>query len=518
MARIRRAIISVSDKNGITELAQKLEEFGVEIISTGGTAKHLHQNGISTRSISDVTGFPEILGGRVKTLHPKVFGGLLSLRSDVSQMAEVKKHDIDLIDMVVVDLYPFEATIVQNGVALEDAAENIDIGGPCMIRAAAKNFSDVCVVISPAQYGRVIQELDQNDGQVTLATRQEFAVEAFARTAEYDAIISSYFASRFREDTLFPESMVLHLRKIQDLRYGENPHQKAAFYRPGGPAKGLAKVRQLHGKELSYNNIIDLDGAIAAVRDFSEPCVAIVKHTNPCGVAIGSTPHEAYQRALATDPVSSFGGIVALNRPVDAAVAEAIAKVFTEVVVAPSFEPAALSLLRNKKNLRLIQSSEIGVRPSESDLKHVAGGILVQDQDLLGIRDIDFKVVSSRQPTEQEWQALKFGWRVVKCVKSNAIVYCASDRTIGIGAGQMSRVDSSRIAVEKARLMGLEIKGTVVASDAFFPFRDGVDEAAKAGATALIQPGGSVRDEEVIKAVDEHSMTMVFTGVRHFRH
>jgi phosphoribosylaminoimidazolecarboxamide formyltransferase/IMP cyclohydrolase len=467
-----------------------------------------------------VTNFPEILSGRVKTLHPKIYGGLLSLREDADHMRQIAEQDIDLIDLVVVNLYPFETTVANTDATVEQAVENIDIGGPCMIRAAAKNYRDITIVTDPSQYSTLITELQSNDGETTPETRRVFALAAFSRTTAYDASISQYFARQFDQASQFPERLVLSFEKIQNLRYGENPHQKAAFYRQAGFAEhGIAGYKQLHGKELSFNNIIDLDGAVAAVRDFDEPAVAIIKHTNPCGVATADSCHAAYKKALATDPVSAFGGIVSLNREVDPDTAKAIRDVFTEVVVAPAFSSQALDILTVKKNIRLMRAETLQtVNEKEPDIKHVAGGILLQDQDLLKLSDINFKVVSKRQPTEQEWTALRFGWRVVKCVKSNAIVYCLADRTIGIGAGQMSRVDASKFAVDKARRMNLELKDTVLASDAFFPFRDGVDEAANAGATAVIQPGGSVRDDEVIAAADENNMAMVFTGVRHFRH
>lgn len=520
MPKIRRALISVFDKTGIVELAKVLKEDSVEIISTGGTAKHLNENGIETRPIADITGFPEILGGRVKTLHPKIFGGLLSLRGNTSQMEEVNQHGIDLIDLVAVNLYPFEQTISKENVSIIEALENIDIGGPTLIRAAAKNYLDVTVVTSPDQYEAVANEIKQNQGETSVELRKTLAAAAFALTFQYDSCINSYLAFETNSESGFSEQIEFQLEKVQSLRYGENPHQRAAFYRRSGEARvGLVNAKQLHGKELSFNNLIDLDAAFGIMQEFSEPCVVVIKHTNPCGVASAESLLKSYLNAKATDPVSSFGGVVGLNRPVDNETAQAILEVFTEAIIAPGYEPNALETLSTKKNLRLLEAKDI-LNPvsKEYDIKQVQGGLLLQDQDFFNINDINFNVVTKRQPTEDEWTALKFGWRVCKWVKSNAIVYGTKDRTIGIGAGQMSRIDSSKIAVEKAKRMGLSVAGTSMASDAFFPFRDGIDEAAKAGARSVIQPGGSIRDEEVIQAADEHDMAMVFTGVRHFRH
>lgn len=520
MPKIRRALISVFDKTGIVELAAVLKENNVEIISTGGTAKHLKENDIETRPISDVTGFPEILGGRVKTLHPKIFGGLLSLREDASHMEESNQHSIDLIDLVVVNLYPFVQTISKDNFTTLEALENIDIGGPTLIRAAAKNYLDVTVVTSPNQYETVTNEIKKNQGETSNELRKTLAAAAFELTSRYDSCINNYLDSETGSGPGFPEQIEFQLEKIQGLRYGENPHQRAALYKRNGEARaGLVNAKQLHGKELSFNNFIDLNAALGIVQEFSKPCVVVIKHTNPCGVATAESLLESYLNAKATDPVSSFGGIVGLNRPVDNETARAISEVFTEAIIAPGYDSEALETLNAKKNLRLLEAKDI-LNPlsKEYDIKQVQGGLLLQDQDFFNINDINFKVVTKRQPTEDEWAALKFGWRVCKWVKSNAIVYGTKDRTIGIGAGQMSRVDSSKIAVEKAKRMGLSVKGTSMASDAFFPFRDGIDEAAKAGARSVIQPGGSIRDEEVIQAADEHDMAMVFTGVRHFRH
>lgn len=518
MPKVNRALISVYDKSKIVELARVLKEYNVEIISTGGTAKHLNDNGIKTRAISEVTGFPEILGGRVKTLHPKIFGGLLSLRENASQMNEVLEHAIDLIELVVVNLYPFEQTIAKKDVSILEALENIDIGGPSLIRAAAKSYLDVTVVTSPDQYDKVAGEIKKNQGETSIELRKTLAAQAFALTSRYDSIINNYLAGEKSSGAGFPQRISLQLEKVQDLRYGENPHQQAALYKTGVEA-GLVNATQLHGKELSFNNLIDLNAALGIIQEFSEPCVAVIKHTNPCGAATAESLLQAYLNAKATDPVSSFGGIVGLNRTLDGETAKAISQIFTEGIIAPGYDEQALEILQAKKNLRLIAVQEMQ-RPTtkEYDIKQVQGGLLLQDQDFFNINDINLRVVTKRQPTEDEWRALKFGWRVCKWVKSNAIVYTTMDRTIGIGAGQMSRVDSSRIAVGKAKRMGLSTVGTAMSSDAFFPFRDGVDEAAKAGATSVIQPGGSIRDDEVIQAADEHNMAMVFTGVRHFRH
>ncbi|MFQ5707550.1 MAG: bifunctional phosphoribosylaminoimidazolecarboxamide formyltransferase/IMP cyclohydrolase [bacterium] len=519
MPKIGRALLSVYDKTGIVELANGLQKFDVEILSTGGTAAHLQHHGIQTRSISEITQFPEILDGRVKTLHPKIFGGLLTVRENPEQVEEAQQHGIEFIDLVAVNLYPFEETVAKAGVTLLQAMENIDIGGPSMIRAAAKNYLSVAVVTSPDQYQAVLTELKKQQGQVSLELRKKLAAAAFARTQRYDAAISRYLSDGELQDR-FPDHLALQLEKVQTLRYGENPHQKAAFYRePGADAGGLTRARQLHGKELSFNNLMDLDAALNIVQEFDEPCVVVLKHTNPCGVAVSGTLSEAYAHARATDPVSAFGGIVGLNRTLDLATAKAISEVFTEAVIAPGYLPEALELLKSKKNLRLIECAEASPSPSESlDIKRVLGGALLQERDLPSLKAPEFEVVTQRQPSETEWAAMKFGWRVVKWVKSNAVVFTDHSRTLGIGAGQMSRVDSSLFAVDKAGRMGLELKGSAVASDAFFPFRDGVDAAAQAGATAVIQPGGSIRDQEVIQAADEHNMTMVFTHVRHFRH
>ena len=515
MPKIKRAIISVYDKHGVVELAKALAEFDIEIISTGGTARHLLENGIKTTSISDLTGFPEILAGRVKTLHPRVFAGLLALRENKDQMAQIEKHDIATIDLVVVNLYPFETTIAHPDVTLNQALENIDIGGPSLIRAAAKNFPDVTVVTAQDQYRDVISELRNHNGETSPALRRALAASAFSVASDYDFAIAQYLNE---EHEKLSEQVAFRLAKVQSLRYGENPHQSAAFYKDAcRDSYGLPAATQLHGKELSFNNIIDLDAAWSVAQDFSNTCAVIIKHTNPCGVAVAESQEEAFLNAKATDPVSSFGGVIGFNRNLDKPTAAKIAEMFVEAVIAPGFQDGALEILKSKKNLRLLK-----MNPDEQffelDLKRVYGGFLLQERDQKRLDDLELKVVSKRQPTDEERRALRFGWQVCKWVKSNAIVYANADRTIGIGAGQMSRVDSSTVAIQKARNMGLEIAGTIMASDAFFPFRDGVDAAAEAGATAIIQPGGSIRDEEVIKAADEHDMAMIFTGVRHFRH
>lgn len=517
MSKIHRALISVHDKTGLHELAKFLAARKIEIISTGGTARFLKERGIAVTPIEQITGFPEILDGRVKTLHPKIFGGLLARREVAAHLEQSQSHGISLIDLVIVNLYPFREVIAKPEVALADAIENIDIGGVALIRAAAKNFAHVGVVTNPAQYAGVMAEVEKTGGELSEATRRELAVAAFAHTAQYDAAINAYLQGETAADKL-PASFSIALEKIQDLRYGENPHQRAAFYRDSlSREKGIVSAAQLQGKELSYNNIADADAALAIVRSFREPGAVIIKHANPCGVATGATLVEAYQNAKATDPVSAFGGIISFNREVDGETAAAVAELFAEVILAPAFNVEAQRILASKKNLRLLALSDFQNWTS-IEFKKVAGGVLVQDQDTREDDEKLFKIVTKRQPTAAEWAALRFGWKVVRYVKSNAIVYCAADRTIGIGAGQMSRVDASLLAIEKAQRAGLSVKGTVMASDAFFPFPDGVEAAAQAGATAVIQPGGSVRDADVIAAADRHNLAMVLTGVRHFRH
>ncbi len=515
MLKIRRALISVSDKDGIVEFAAELQRLGVELISTGGTHALLSSHNIPVKQVSEVTGFPEILDGRVKTLHPAIHAGLLAVLDNPVHTKQLDDLKIKPIDLVVVNLYPFEETVARNGITTEQAIEQIDIGGPAMLRSAAKNYRFTAVVTSPKQYGPLLAELKERNGFVSEATRKSLAKEVFAHTAYYDAVIADYFNKQDQQTTAeMPETFTLSMRKAFDLRYGENPHQSAALYGHYNMC-----FRQLHGKELSYNNILDMDAAVRVVAEFAEPTVAIIKHTNPCGVASAPTIAEAYQKALATDPKSAFGGIIAVNRPFDPATAALVNELFSEVIVAPSFPPAALEALQKKKDRRLVQlTGDVRVL-QEYDVRRVSCGLLVQTVDTARITSVDsLKVVTKKRPTEEEFEALLFAWRVAKNVKSNAIVYASKDRTLGIGAGQMSRVDSSKLAVHKAHEAGLELAGSVVASDAYFPFADGLLEAVNAGATAVIQPGGSVRDPEVIKAADDSNIAMVFTGIRHFRH
>jgi phosphoribosylaminoimidazolecarboxamide formyltransferase/IMP cyclohydrolase len=517
-ARIQRAILSVTDKTGLVDFARKLSTLGVELISTGGTAKLLRDSGIAVKDISDLTGFPEMLDGRVKTLHPKVHGGILHRREDPKHVAAVAEHGIAPIDMVVVNLYAFEKTAAKPGVAFEELIENIDIGGPSMIRSAAKNFHDVAIVTSPSDYNSIADELSRSGGTLSHDTKWRLAQKAFATTAAYDSAIASTLeriptdSSQLPPETgTFPPTLRFTFHKTLDLRYGENPHQKAAMYSDGSGV-GVANAEQLQGKELSYNNIVDLQAAWDLAQEFDEAVCAIIKHTNPCGTATGKTLAEAYKRALECDPVSAFGGVIGVNRLVDAEAAEEMHKLFLEVIAAPGFDEAAKAKFASKKNLRLVQ-----VAPSSQKwvLKNVSGGMLVQDTDVRPLQDADLKVVTKRAPTSEETRAMLFAWKVCKHVKSNAIVYARDGQTVGVGAGQMSRVDSAKIGAMKAQL---PLKGTVAASDAFFPFPDGVEEIAKAGATAIIQPGGSQRDPEVIAAADRLGLAMLFTGVRHFRH
>ena len=515
--KMQRAILSVTDKTGLVDFARKLSSLGIELISTGGTAKLLRDSGITVRDISELTGFPEMLDGRVKTLHPKVHGGILHRREDPKHVAAIKEHGIAPIDMVVVNLYAFEKTAAKPGVAFEELIENIDIGGPSMIRSGAKNFHDVAIVTSPADYDSIADELQRDGGSLSLATKWRLAQKAFATTAAYDSAIASTlerispekFEVQAQEG--FPATLRFQFHKALDLRYGENPHQKAAMYSDGSGV-GVANARQLQGKELSYNNIVDLQAAWDLAQEFEQPVCAIIKHTNPCGTATGKTLAEAYKRALECDPVSAFGGVIGVNRPIDAEAAEEMHKMFLEVIAAPGFDEAAKAKFASKKNLRLVQVTAVDQKWA---LKNVSGGMLVQDADIRPLQDADLKVVTKRAPTPEETRALLFAWKVCKHVKSNAIVYARDGQTVGVGAGQMSRVDSAKIGAMKAQL---PLKGTVAASDAFFPFPDGVEEIAKAGATAIIQPGGSQRDPEVIEAADRLGLAMLFTGVRHFRH
>jgi len=525
MRKIKRALISVSDKAGLEELVKVLNEFKVEILSTGGTAKLIAGLGIPVKSVSDHTGFPEMLDGRVKTLHPKIHGGILAMRDKKEHMEQIKKHDIGLIDMVVVNLYPFEKTVAQPGVKLEEAIENIDIGGPSMLRSAAKNSKDVAVVCNPDRYKDVIGELKKNDGAISDELHLRLGVEVFEKTSKYDAAIYSYLKlqaesreqraeSREKE---FPDVLELKFKKAQGLRYGENPHQKASFYKDKNvSAVGISNARQLHGKELSFNNIIDLDAALEIVKEFKEPAASVIKHTNPCGAATNKTLADAYNDALDCDKISAFGSIVGLNREVDFNTAEAIINAgFTECIIAPSYEKKALDILTAKKNLRLIEVGELKGIEKDYDLKKVVGGLLIQDRDIFHIEEKDLKVVTKKRPTKEETASLLFGWKIVKHVRSNAIVLSHGTKTVGIGAGQMSRVDSMVIAIMKSK--GLS-KGATCASDAFFPKEDAIEEAKKAGITSIIQPGGSIRDEDVIKACDDAGISMVLTGVRHFKH
>jgi phosphoribosylaminoimidazolecarboxamide formyltransferase/IMP cyclohydrolase len=526
--KIERALISVSDKRGVEEFAAGLTAFGIQIFSTGGTAKLLRAQGLAVRDVSEVTGFPEMLDGRVKTLHPVVHGGLLGVRSNPEHIRQMREHGIEPIDLVAVNLYPFEQTAAKPGVRFEEVIENIDIGGPSMIRSAAKNFADVTVVVDPADYPALLREIQLSGGSTSDVTRTRLARKAFATTASYDGAISTTlqkWAASTGATTgdlipvrSLPDRLHLNLHKITDLRYGENPHQQAALYDdPAANARGLAHARQLQGKELSYNNLVDLEAAWRLVTEFSQPTTAIIKHTNPCGIASAASLGESYLRALAVDPVSAFGSVIAFNHAVDTATAGELAKLFVEAVVAPHFDSAASECLAAKKNLRLMEMPAAGDEYG-LQLKSIGGGLLVQTPDTVGARPQEWKCVTERQPTESERRALIFAWRVVKHVKSNAIVFAREDVVVGIGAGQMSRVDSVRLAVTKARELKHSLEGAVVGSDAFFPFPDGVEEAAHAGATAVVQPGGSMRDAEVIAAANRLGLAIMLTGVRHFRH
>ncbi len=567
LRRIKRALISVSDKDGIAEFAQKLNGFGVEIISTGGTARILREAGLTVTDVSQITGFPEMMDGRVKTLHPKIHGAFLALRDNNEHLEAMKTHGIEPIDLIVVNLYPFEQTIENDAVSIEEAVEQIDIGGPAMIRSAAKNWRDVLVVTDARLYETVLEELEETGGAISLETRRTFAALAFTHTAHYDSIISDYLVEQlsdeefnfveefhpladdpsfqmfeeterlfgeddegFEEDVFsqngnnvssgeegFSSYDDLELNKISDLRYGENPHQKAALYETFFGRGGIAKAELLNGKEMSFNNYVDADAAWNLVCEFAQTVCAIIKHTNPSGVGTGASNLEAYRRALATDPISAFGGIVAFNRSVDAETASAVNEVFTEVVLAPEFDAEALEIFRQKKNLRVLRVEEIK-NSGGLEYKQISGGVLVQNRDNLIVTVEDLRVVSEKKPTEEEIRAMLFAWKVCKHVKSNAIVFANEFQTVGVGAGQMNRVDSVRIAAMRAEKTELQLKNTVLASDAFFPFRDNVDEAAKFGISAIIQPGGSIKDEEVIQSANEHGLAMVFTNFRHFKH
>ncbi|MBZ5505947.1 MAG: bifunctional phosphoribosylaminoimidazolecarboxamide formyltransferase/IMP cyclohydrolase [Acidobacteriia bacterium] len=520
MPKIQRAILSVTDKTGLVDFARQLAALKVELVSTGGTAKLLREAGITVKDISELTGFPEMMDGRVKTLHPKVHGGILHIRGNASHVAAAKEHGIQPIDMVVVNLYAFEKTASKPGVHFDEVIENIDIGGPSMVRSSAKNFRDVAIVTSPDDYAAIAQEMTASGGELGLATRWRLAQKAFATTAAYDsAIAATLAATSFSEIDFglpqagndFPAILRFSLNKVMDLRYGENPHQRAAMYSDGSGV-GVANGKQLQGKELSFNNIVDLQAAWDLAQDFDEIACAIIKHTNPSGAATGKTLLEAYLRAKETDPVSAFGGVIGVNRVIDGAAAEEIAKLFVEAIAAPGYSPEAKEKFAAKKNLRLV---EVKASAQKTAMKQVSGGMLVQDADVRPLIEADLKVASTRPPTAEEMRALLFAWKVCKHVKSNAIVYAREGQTVGVGAGQMSRVDSCKIGAMKAIL---PLQGTVAASDAFFPFPDGVEEIAKAGATAIIQPGGSMRDQEVIDTANRLGLAMVLTGVRHFRH
>ncbi len=516
---VKRALISVSDKTGIVAFASALRELGVELLSTGGTYRLLLEYGLEVTEVADYTGFPEMMDGRVKTLHPKVHGGILARRGqDDAVMAE---HGIAAIDMVVVNLYPFAATVAKPNCTVEDAIENIDIGGPTMVRAAAKNHRWVNILVNAGDYEGILDEMRANAGATSMATRFDLAIKAYEHTAGYDAAIANHFGSLVPGGSYaFPRTFNTQFRKVQEMRYGENPHQRAAFYREAAPAEaGIATSRQLQGKELSYNNVADTDAALECVKNFVEPACVIVKHANPCGVAVAGSLLDAYNLAFATDPESAFGGIIAFNRELDAATAQAIVeRQFVEVIIAPSVSDAAQKVVAAKQNVRLLACGEWGTSSPALDYKRVNGGLLVQDRDLGMVTEAELKVVSKLHPSDEQMRDLLFAWKVAKFVKSNAIVYASNGRTVGVGAGQMSRINSARIAAIKAEHAGLAVKDSVMASDAFFPFRDGIDSAGQAGIAAVIQPGGSIRDEEVIAAADEHGMAMVFTSMRHFRH
>lgn len=526
MKKIERALISVSDKTGLIEFARRLDRHSIELISTGGTAKMLRAAGLEVRDVSDLTGFPEILDGRVKTLHPKVHGGLLAIRSKLEHQQQVEANNIEYIDMVVVNLYPFRETVAREDVTVEDAIENIDIGGPSMIRSAAKNFNDVIVVVDPSDYIAIAEEMDTTSGQVSKATRFRLARRAFETTSRYDAAISEFLEGsvaldeaedlRVEKPTGLPARLTVFARKALDLRYGENPHQRAALYLTSNARGGIANAEKLQGKELSFNNLIDLEAAWKLVAEFTDTACAIIKHTNPCGAATAPGVRAAFEKARETDPVSAFGGIIGFNQIVTEAAARVIAETFFEAIVAPDYEPAARELFATKKNLRVMKVDASRTTGAQFDLRVISdNGMLIQDPDRGNLADADLRFVTSRRPTDEEMRALRFAWIVCKHVKSNAIVYARDGQLAGVGAGQMSRVDSVKLGAMKANL---SLSGCVIASDAFFPFRDGIDEAAGTGITAVIQPGGSVRDEEVIAAANEHDLAMVFTGMRHFKH
>jgi len=520
---IKQALISVSDKTGVLAFARALAAMNVQLLSTGGTAKLLSEHGLTVTEVADYTGFPEMLDGRVKTLHPKIHGGILARRDMPQHMDALAQHGIPTIDMVVVNLYPFQQTVAKDDCSLTDAIENIDIGGPAMLRSSAKNHKDVVVVCDPSDYQRVLDEMQANSGNVSANTRFDLAVKVFAHTAQYDGAITNYLSSlgadkQHQTRASYPSTLNLQFDKLQDMRYGENPHQSAAFYRDVNAIDGaLANYRQLQGKELSYNNIADADAAWECVKTLNAPACVIVKHANPCGVAVGADALDAYNKAFKTDPTSAFGGIIAFNCALDGAAAEAVAQQFVEVLIASEFSEAARKVFESKQNVRLLEIP-LGTAPNQFDMKRVGGGLLLQSADAKNVQADELTIVSKKQPTSAQLQDMMFAWRVAKFVKSNAIVFCGNGMTLGVGAGQMSRIDSARIASIKAQNAGLSLAGSVVASDAFFPFRDGLDVVVAAGATCVIQPGGSMRDQEVIDAADEQGVVMAFTRTRHFRH
>ncbi|MFM7759565.1 MAG: bifunctional phosphoribosylaminoimidazolecarboxamide formyltransferase/IMP cyclohydrolase [Burkholderiaceae bacterium] len=520
---IKQALISVSDKTGVLAFARALAAMNVQLLSTGGTAKLLSEHGLKVTEVADYTGFPEMLNGRVKTLHPKIHGGILARRDMPQHIDALAQHGIPTIDMVVVNLYPFQQTVAKDDCSLTDATENIDIGGPAMLRSSAKNHKDVVVVCDPSDYQRVLDEMQANSGKVSANTRFDLAVKVFAHTAQYDGAITNYLSSlgadkQHQTRASYPGTLNLQFDKLQDMRYGENPHQSAAFYRDVNAIEGaLANYRQLQGKELSYNNIADADAAWECVKTLDAPACVIVKHANPCGVAVGTDVLDAYNKAFKTDPTSAFGGIIAFNCSLDGAAAEAVAQQFVEVLIAPEFSEAARKVFESKQNVRLLEIS-LGTALNQFDMKRVGGGLLLQSADAKNVQADELTIVSKKQPTSAQLQDMMFAWRVAKFVKSNAIVFCGNGMTLGVGAGQMSRIDSARIASIKAQNAGLSLAGSVVASDAFFPFRDGLDVVVAAGATCVIQPGGSMRDQEVIDAADQQGVVMAFTRTRHFRH
>lgn len=524
MGRIERALISVSDKKGIVEFCRALTDFGIELVSTGGTASLLRENKVAVKDVSELTGFPEMMDGRVKTLHPKVHGGILALRDNPEHLAKMKEHGIAPIDLVVANLYPFEATVAR-GAPFEEIVENIDIGGPSMVRAAAKNHQQVGVVVDPEDYGSILAELKENNGSLSPATRFRLFTKAFQHTAHYDGAISNYFSSldENKKPQSWGQTVNIQVSKLQDMRYGENPHQSAAFYgTEGDTGPSIARAQQFQGKELSFNNILDADAALSTVLEFGDIATVAIKHNNPCGVATSKTSLvDSFRKAKASDPVSIFGGVLAFNRPVDEETAKELKEIFLEIVIAPSFTPEAKAVLSSAKRLLNIRLLEVGMNEPQGggyDLRRVRGGMLIQDWDTGKVDVRACKVVTERKPTEAEYQALDFAWRVCRHVKSNTIVFSSPDQVLGVGAGQMSRIDSTKIAVLRSATHGLDLRGSAVASDAFYPFRDGLDEAANAGAKSVIQPGGSIKDEEVIAAANEHGIAMVFTGMRHFRH